>query len=412
MCIPQKRYDDNFKYIDSFGNELPWGGFLEAGCFHRGWAEIVTQNPKSKLFWGILNRDGRTKVQLGGTPLEIIKKEALSKGHFALEDWTDGFDFLVTLIDWEDNYKLTQGIWSYKQNRWLIAPEYSFASLRYTVQGIIPLLKPDGELMHSDNEGAIIDSYRIEKHILKRFEAVKIYSDEEGGVCILEEWRADKRDDTKHEFALLNVLTGESYGILKLMALGMTGEEKRYAIDTKGVEIITDSFGQFLYKLPFQSDFLRNSKIVPHPVLSGIKYDFQYRFQSDRMSLPYWDNNGKCHYYLVDSKGEVVISPGTYDSGIIVLGNNRILVCKNSKWALADANGKLLTDFLYKPNNRSHCMRNNRIVLGKRQSRSIILEGALDADGNEVIPFNFEGIIPCTGESIPFEDDAALIRIR
>ena len=57
-------------------------------------------------------------------------------------------------------------------------------------------------------------------------------------------------------------------------------------------------------------------------------------------------------------------------------------------------------------------MRNNRIVLGKRKSRSIILEGALDADGNEVIPFNFEGIIPCTGESIPFEDDAALIRIR
>ncbi len=50
MSTPQKRYDDNFKYIDSFGNELPWGGFLEVGCFHRGWAEIVTQNPKSKLF--------------------------------------------------------------------------------------------------------------------------------------------------------------------------------------------------------------------------------------------------------------------------------------------------------------------------------------------------------------------------
>lgn len=32
MSTPQKRYDDNFKYIDSFGNELPWGGFLEAGC--------------------------------------------------------------------------------------------------------------------------------------------------------------------------------------------------------------------------------------------------------------------------------------------------------------------------------------------------------------------------------------------
>ena len=159
---------DNFKYIDSFGNELPWGGFVEASCFHRGWAEIVTQRSKNELFWGMLNRDGQTEVPLGGTPLESIKKEALRKGHFALWDWTDGFDFLVPLIDWEDNYKLTQGIWSYKQNRWLIAPEYSFASLRYSEQGIIPLLKPDGELMHSDNEGAIIDSYRIEKHILKR----------------------------------------------------------------------------------------------------------------------------------------------------------------------------------------------------------------------------------------------------
>ena len=403
---------DNFKYIDSFGNELPWGCFVEASCFHRGWAEIVTQRSKNELFWGMLNRDGRTKVQLGGTPLEIIKKEALSKGHFALWDWTDGFDFLVTLIDWEDHYKLTQGIWSYKQNRWLIAPEYSFASLRYTEQGIIPLLAPDGKLLHADKQGGIVSSYRVPEFIVNRFGEIKIHDDEEGGVCILKEWCADKRDDTKHEFALLDVLTGESSGIIKLRALGLAGEQKRYAIDTKGNEIVTDRFGQFLFKLPFQSDFLRNSKIVPHPVLSGIKDDFQYRFQSDRMSLPYWDNNGKCHYYLVDSKGEVVISPGTYDSGIIVLGNNRILVCKNSKWALADANGKLLTDFLYKPNNRSHCMRNNRIVLGKRKSRSIILEGALDADGNEVIPFNFKCILPCSGESHPFEDNAALIRIR
>ena len=404
---------DNYKYIDSFGNELPWGCFVEASCFHRGWAEIVTQRSKNELFWGMLNRDGRTKVQLGGTPLEIIKKEALSKGHFALWDWTDGFDFLVTLIDWEDHYKLTQGIWSYKQNRWLIAPEYSFASLRYTEQGIIPLLAPDGKLLHADKQGGIVSSYRVPEFIVNRFGEVKIHDDEEGGVCILKEWCADKTDYTKHEFALLDVLTGESSGIIKLRALGLAGEQKRYAIDTKGNEIVTDRFGQFLFKLPFQSDFVHNTKIVPTPVSEGIKQDeFKYRFQSGRLSLPYWDNKGKRHCYMVDSNGEVVIPPGVYDGGIIVLGNNRILVCKNSKWALADTHGELLTDFLYTPNFRDWSMKNNRIVLGKRITRSRVLQGALDESGNEVIPFNFQCIYSCSGESHPFEDNAALIRIR
>lgn len=403
---------NEFRFIDSWGVELPFGDFVHASCFLNGWAEIESLSQQGNLIWEMLNRNGEKKAKLSGTTLEQTKIKAKQKGnYFALDGWTKDLTILCTIMDWDDNLRRSVGIWSFSRQEWLAVPKYSYASLRYTDKGFFPLLSPNGILSHINFAGDNIHTFQIPNFIVKHFGEIIINEDKDtSDTCIIQELLPNKRSDARTKFALLNVCTGDCYGWIKALKMGIESENKRYVVDETGTEIITDSYGIRLFRLPYQSNFnLNKYQVYPRPVLGGIETSIF--FNSDRMSVPYWDEKGVRHFYLIDNNGEIVIPPGKFDSGIKVIGNKRILLCKNSNWALADYDGTLITDFSYKL--FSTKLMNNRIVMGKRMSNKKIMYGALDAEGKEAIPFEFACIASQigVGSNAPFSDNATLIRI-
>lgn len=76
------------------------------------------------------------------------------------------------------------------------------------------------------------------------------------------------------------------------------------------------------------------------------------------------------------------------------MGEKRLLISKGPNYALADATGAQLTDYLYRSgyflHARPYHFSEQRLHLVKKTDKKSEKVGFLDPDGNEVIPFIYD----------------------
>lgn len=267
------------------------------------------------------------------------------------------------------------GIWSLKENRALISRGKGFLYPFFMDEHIYPHTDPEGSHLRllTDGDRVLWDCGNLEGGKCNRF------CWDEAPVFVVSRGKEDR-----HRYAV-DARTGERVGPT-FSSIGNLRGGIRYIRTSEGRDCIVDKDWNEMFELPLSPNWLDAGEMTGTSQL-------QFSPDCNRMALI----DARDRMYLLDGSGNMIIPPGKHRF-IQTVGESRLLVSKGWHHALADENGELITDYIFRSSsigiNRS--FRDGLLPIektaGKRKTYYGVLCGVIDTDGNEVIPFVYDSI--------------------
>ncbi len=286
--------------------------------------------------------------------------------------------------EWVEN---TQGLWSLAENRPVLSGCYADIHCCYPEQNLYVVTDARGHIQLRGDGDELLADYAMPKNIYRWHNPT-----EKDPHFILTRGKGDT------ERRAFNLLTGKTVGS-SFQRIGKLSGGMRYMQTPEGRHLMVDADWNPLFELP-HAPFIGGISADEDPTLDLKCEDGMLAVRCENFS------------YLLDSNGNIIIPPKKHKN-IFTVGAERVIVSKGRCFALADREGRCLTDFHYRIGDRwgaylDHDFAENRLALRKRVEKGSTKYGFLDADGNEVIPFAYD-MVPIPGH---FSQDYTVVGIE
>lgn len=344
MCARKIR-NESF-IIDRFGNELPFGRFWGIHVCPNGWLMPIDEPPSETSRFHFIHREDGRMIDL---PFREHRVYHCFGDLYAAHE--------------NDKSGANSFLWSVREQRSILSKGYKL---------ILPLTAPSGHFLVKDAH----DHLQIRADGDKLLEDLGKLPDK-----LIWMWEEDRpfyipyktyKDD---RLRCVDLMTGKKFGP-EFTCIGDLREGMRYMRTPDGKDYFVDKDWNILFELPYPAHLLDN---VTDP-------DIQCR--DGLISI---ESDNFC--YLMDASGQVLIPPRKHRY-LHNVGEKRLLISKGPNYALADATGAQLTDYLYRSGYFLHAhpysFSEQRLHLVKKTDKKNEKVGFLDPDGNEVIPFIYD----------------------
>ena len=306
----------NYFFLNSQGNLLPWGEFCYAQPFRNG---VCFVREKKDGF--LLNETG-----------EIIS-ERIPENYWL----PDGVakNLVAQIRIYTPELRALNGVYDFSRNRSIIPLQEGNGIFPHYIKndGSFFFVRRDNKLNKYSADGELLTSYPTKKYCSPLF-------------CGL-----DEEESAFIEYDTPTMLFGTPNTTPLYVRNGDTGEEittflciapcvegVRYMMNSRGEESFLRKDFTEAFKLPYPTNNLQYGNM-------GAENRSWY-CRDGRIPLNSWKSKGRKMAYLIDKQGNIVIEPGKY-TNILHTGSQRLLLKKGSNYAMSDLDGNLLTDFVY-----------------------------------------------------------------
>lgn len=133
--------------------------------------------------------------------------------------------------------------------------------------------------------------------------------------------------------------------------------------------------------------------------IRGIEYGIRkYICCNGKIIALRWGKDESWQSYMLDREGNILLPPGKCPRNIYSLGADRYAVKKGKKFAIANENAELMTDYIYsmamdwdgpEETNGVGFFSDDNLCSVMMRKKSYLRAGCIDLNCNEVIPFEF-----------------------
>ncbi len=370
--------------IDSNGKELPLGRYTMVCDIKYGWMHAcnVFQDENNTRFFDeyFISLDGNEKLKFHGRRHSIAQHSPL-------------LDVIYYPMDYEDCHR--GGVWSMKEDRPVLSESYKSIYGYAANERVFPVQDLNNRLQLRGDGDQLLADFGVlngEAHLHNRLE------DAAHPLLIISKGFKDKNR------YCIDLWTGLRIGP-EFITIGNLNEGMRYMRSTDDRHYMVDADWIILFELP-------HPPCISHPGWGEdeklTSYANTERFVCRDGMIAIEGERSSC---LIDREGRIIIPPGK-SKYIFTVGENRLLLSKGTKVALAEADGTPLTEYDYRTcwgsirGDFDQFFHDGRLAIMKKVTKKgDPKNGYLSPEGKEVIPFIY-------GHGDDFSDGYASVRMK